>query len=194
MAAKKILMIVGDYVEDWEVIVPFDALRMVGHTVHAVCPDKKEGDTVKTAVNYPDGTDQFYIEDRGHLFPLNATFADINVADYDALVIPGGRMAEYVRTYPIVVDAVKHFADSDKPMAVLCHGLQVLIPTGICKGRKMTGVYTVGCDLQAAGAEYIDKGHDGVVVDGNLVTGATFLAHPEWLAEFLKLLGTKITL
>lgn len=194
MAAKKILMIVGDYVEDWEVIVPFDALPMVGHTVHAVCPDKKAGETVRTAVNYPDGGAQFYIEDRGHLFTLNATFAEINVADYDALLIPGGRFAEYIRTYPQVVEAVQHFAQENKPMAVLCHGLQVLIPTGICKGRKLTGFPTVGCDLTAAGAEYVDKGLDGVVVDGNLVTGATFLSHSEWLAEFLKLLGTKISL
>ena len=194
MSAKKILMIAGDYTEDWEVIVPFDALRMVGHSVDAVCPDKKAGETIRTAVNYPDGGAQFYIEDRGHLFTLNATFAEINVADYDALLIPGGRMAEYIRGYPIVIETVQHFAAENKPMAVLCHGLQVLIPTGVCRGRTVTGFPTIGCDLQAAGAEYVDKGLDGVVVDGNLVTGATFLSHAEWLAEFLKMLGTKIEL
>jgi protease I len=193
MAAKKILMIVGDYVEDYEAMVPFQALAMVGHTVHAVCPDKKKGEMVRTAVNYLDGA-QFYCEVRGHDFALNATFADIKASDYDALLIPGGRFAEYVRYYPQVIETVQHFARENKPMAVLCHGLQVLIGADLCKGRTLTGFPTVGCDLKHAGAEFIDKGPAGVVVDGNLVTGASWYAHSEWLAEFLKLLGTKISL
>ncbi|MHC4179820.1 MAG: DJ-1/PfpI family protein [Planctomycetota bacterium] len=192
MAAKKILMIVGDYTEDYEAIVPFQALAMVGHTVHAVCPDKKEGETVRTAVNYMDGA-QFYREDRGHDFALNATFADIAAADYDALLIPGGRMAEYIRMFPQMIETVQHFARENKPMAVLCHGLQVLIGADLCKGRKLTGFPTVGCDLKHAGAEFLDKGLAGVVVDGNLVTGASWYAHSQWLAKFLELLGTKIT-
>lgn len=192
MAAKKILMIVGDYVEDYEAMVPFQALAMVGHTVHAVCPDKKEGETVRTAVNYMDGA-QFYCESRGHDFAVNATFDDINAADYDALLIPGGRFAEYIRKYPQVIEVVQHFARENKPMAVLCHGLQVLIGADLCKGRKLTGFPTVDCDLKHAGAEFVDRGLDGVVVDGNLVTGASFYSHPEWLAKFLEKLGTRIS-
>ena len=192
MAAKKILMIVGDYVEDYEAMVPFQALAMVGHMVHAVCPDKKAGETVRTAVNYPDGA-QTYCEVRGHDFILNTTFADVVVADYDALLIPGGRFAEYIRGYPQVIEVVQHFSQENKPIAILCHGLQILIGADLCKGRKLTGFPTISFDLKHAGAHYVDKGLDGVVVDGNLVTGASWLAHPEWLAKFLELLGTKIS-
>ena len=193
MAAKKILIIVGDYVEDWEVKVPFDALPMVGHKVDVVCPDKKKGEVVRTEVNYMDGA-QFYCANRGHDFTLNATFDEMNVEDYDALLIPGGRMAEYIRMYPQVIEVVQYFAHENKPMAVLCHGLQVLIGADLCKGRKLTGFPTIGCDLAAAGAEYVDMGLEGVVVDGNLITGASPFAHSKWLAELLKQLGTRITL
>ena len=90
MAVKKILMIVGDFVEDYEVMVPFQMLTMVGHSVHAVCPNKAAGETVATAIHDFEG-DQTYTEKRGHNFALNATFAEVDESQYDALVIPGGR-------------------------------------------------------------------------------------------------------
>ena len=125
MAAKKILMVCGDYCEDYETMVPFQALLAVGHTVHAVCPDKKAGDTIKTAIHDFEGA-QTYSEKPGHNFALNATFADVQVASYDALVIPGGRGPEYLRTYPAVVALVKHFFETNKPVAAVCHGAQLL--------------------------------------------------------------------
>ena len=96
MGAKKILMLVGDFVEDYEVMVPFQMLTMVGHTVHAVCPGKKAGESVRTAVHDFEG-DQTYSEKPGHNFSLNATFEAVKAEDYDALVIPGGRAPEYIR-------------------------------------------------------------------------------------------------
>ena len=193
MAAKKILMLVGDYVEDYEVMVPFQALIMIGHTVHAVCPGKKEGDIVRTAVHDFEG-DQTYSEKRGHNFTLNADFDSFNAEDYDALVIPGGRAPEYIRLNDKIVAAVRHFAEAKKPIAAVCHGAQVLIAAGVVSGRACTAYPAVGPDVKAAGGQWIEKAVDQAHVDGNIVTAPAWPAHPEFLAKFLGLLGTKIEL
>ena len=193
MAAKKILMIVGDYVEDYEVMVPFQALLMVGHMVHAVCPDKQAGEQVRTAVHDFEG-DQTYSEKPGHNFTLNATFAEIRAEDYDALVIPGGRAPEYIRLNPAVIQIVQHFAQEDKPLAAICHGAQVLAAAGVVKGKSCTAYPAVGPDVVTAGGEYVEIPVDQVHVDGNLVTAPAWPAHPEWLAAFLGVLGTRIEL
>jgi protease I len=191
MAAKKILMLVGDYVEDYEVMVPFQALLMVGHRVDAVCPDKKAGDQVRTAVHDFEG-DQTYSEKRGHNFTLNATFSDVKPEDYDALVIPGGRAPEYIRLNEAVLKAVQHFARSNKPIAAICHGGQVLAAAGVIEGKACTAYPAVGPDVKSAGGKWVDIAVDKAHVDGNLVTAPAWPAHPEWLAKFLEVLGTKI--
>lgn len=191
MAAKKILMLVGDFVEDYEAMVPFQALQMVGHTVHAVCPDKKAGDFVRTAVHDFEG-DQTYSEKPGHNFTLNAAFAEVNAEDYDALVIPGGRAPEYLRLNESVLKMVKHFSDSGKPIAAICHGAQILTAAGVVAGRTCTAYPAVGPEVKRAGGEYMDIPVDKAHTDANLVTAPAWPAHPEWLAQFLKVLGTQI--
>jgi protease I len=191
MGAKKILMIVGDYVEDYEVMVPFQALQMVGHAVHAACPGKKAGEQVRTAIHDFEG-DQTYSEKRGHNFTLNATFDDIKAENYDALVIPGGRAPEYIRLNEEVLKAVKHFADQNKPIAAICHGAQVLAAAGVIKGKSCTAYPAVGPDVKSAGADWVEVPVDQVHTDGNLVTAPAWPAHPAWLAAFLKVLGTKV--
>jgi protease I len=191
MAGKKILMLVGDFVEDYEVMVPFQALQMVGHTVHAVCPGKKAGEKVRTAVHDFEG-DQTYSEKPGHNFTLNATFDNINPADYDALVIPGGRAPEYIRMNERVLEIVRHFAENNKPIAAICHGAQVLTAAGVVKGRKINAYPAVGPEVKVAGGEYVELPWDKAIVDGNIVTAPAWPAHPDWLAKFLELLGTKI--
>lgn len=191
MSAKKILMIVGDYVEDYEVMVPFQALQMVGHTVHAVCPDKRAGEQVRTAVHDFEG-DQTYSEKRGHNFTLNATFAEVRAEDYDALVLPGGRAPEYLRLNPAVLDMVRHFAAAGKPIAAICHAAQLLAAAGVLKGRTCSCYPAVGPDVRLAGGEYVAVDWDKAHVDGNLVTAPAWTAHPEWLAKFLAVLGTRI--
>jgi protease I len=193
MSAKKILMLVGDYVEDYEVMVPFQSLLMVGHTVHAVCPEKAAGDQVRTAVHDFEG-DQTYSEKPGHNFALNATFAEVNAEDYDALVIPGGRAPEYIRLNEDVLDIVRHFVEENKPIAAICHGAQVLAAAGVLEGRSCSAYPAVGPDVKRAGGEYVDIPVDKAYVDGNLVTAPAWPAHPEWLAKFLEVLGTKIEL
>ncbi len=193
MAAKKILMLVGDFVEDYEVMVPFQALLMVGHTVHAVCPGRKAGETVRTAIHDFEG-DQTYSEKRGHNFRLNATFADLRVEDYDALVIPGGRAPEYLRLNDQVVQAVRHFAEKRKPIASICHGAQILAAAGVVDGRGCSAYPAVGPEVTRAGGKYVEVPMDGAHVDGNLVTAPAWPAHPAWLAKFLQVLGTRITL
>lgn len=191
MGAKKILMLVGDFVEDYEVMVPFQALLMVGHTVHAVCPEKKAGDTIRTAVHDFEG-DQTYSEKPGHNFTLNASFEEIIAQDYDALVIPGGRAPEYIRLNPQVLDMVRHFADADKPIAAICHGPQVLAAAGVLGGKQCSAYPAVGPDVQGCGGTYEDIPVDQAHVDGNLVTAPAWPAHPDWLAKFLAVLGTRI--
>jgi protease I len=193
MAAKKILMLVGDFVEDYEVMVPFQMLLMVGHDVHAVCPDKKKGQTVKTAIHDFEG-DQTYSEKPGHNFALNATFADVKAEDYDALVIAGGRAPEYLRLNAKVIAIVKHFAGANKPIAAICHGPQILVTADVLKGKKATCYPAVGPDITTAGGEYVDVPVTDAVTDGKLVTAPAWPAHPKWIAAFLKVLGTEITL
>jgi protease I len=193
MAGKKILQLVGDFVEDYEVMVPFQALQMVGHTVHAVCPDKKAGQAVRTAIHDFEG-DQTYSEKRGHDFALNATFADVKVADYDALLISGGRAPEYIRLNDRVLEIVREFAKADKPIAAICHGAQVLTAAGVVEGKTVSAYPAVAPEVRVAGGEYADIGMNEAHVDGKLVTAPAWPAHPAWLGHFLTVLGTKIEL
>ena len=191
MAAKKILMLVGDFVEDYEAMVPFQMLQMVGHTVHAVCPDKKPGERVRTAIHDFEG-DQTYSEKPGHLFAINADFATVDPAKYDALVIPGGRSPEYLRLNPRVIEIVRHFATENKPIAAICHGAQLLAAAGVLGGRECSAYPACGPDVTRAEGKYMAIPVDAAHVDGNLVTAPAWPAHPAWLAAFLKVLGTKI--
>lgn len=189
--AKKLLMLVGDFVEDYEVMVPFQALQMVGHEVHAVCPDKQAGDTVKTAIHDFEG-DQTYSEKPGHNFQLNATFDDVREAEYDALVIPGGRAPEYLRLNERVIEIVQHFAREDKPIAAVCHGAQILAAAGVLEGKSCSAYPACGPEVTRAGGRYADIEVTEAEVDGNLVTAPAWPAHPAWLAAFLRVLGTRI--
>ena len=193
MAAKKILMLVGDYAEDYETMVPFQALTMVGHIVHAVCPDKKAGEHVQTAIHDFDGA-QTYSEKPGHRFALNADFADIDAADYDALLIPGGRAPEYLRLNDRVLNIVRHFAAHKKPIAAVCHGAQLLAAAGVLDGRECSAYPACAPEVTLAGGRYQAIPVDSAHTDGNLVPAPAWPAHPAWLAQFLQVLGTRITL
>ncbi|MBB3013879.1 DJ-1/PfpI family protein [Cupriavidus alkaliphilus] len=189
--AKKILMLVGDYAEDYETMVPFQALQMVGHAVDAVCPDKRAGDACATAVHDFEG-DQTYSEKRGHNFTLNATFAEIDPAGYDALVIPGGRAPEYLRLNARVLEIVRHFAQAGKPIAAVCHGAQLLAAAGVLEGKTCSAYPACAPEVKLAGGTYAEIAVDQAHTDGNLVTAPAWPAHPAWLAQFLAVLGTRI--
>lgn len=193
MAVKRILMPVGDFVEDYEVMVPFQALQMVGHEVHAICPDKRPGDSVRTAVHdFED--DQTYSEKPGHNFTVNADFATTDPADYDALVIPGGRAPEYLRLNERLIEIVRQFAAADKPIAAVCHGQQILVAAGVLEDRNITAYPALKPDVEQAGGRWceINETLSNAYVDGNLVTAPCWPAHPEWLRKFLEVLGTRI--
>jgi len=189
---KKILMLVGDFVEDYEVMVPFQALIMVGHVVHAVCPGKKAGETVKTAVHDFEG-DQTYSEKPGHRFTLNAAFDEVKASAYDALIVPGGRAPEYLRLDERVLALVRQFAEANKPLAAVCHGVQILTAAGVVKGRSCTAYPACAPEVVAAGGTFVPKAVDEVHADGNLITAPAWPAHPAWLAKLLEALGTKIS-
>ena len=191
MGTAQLLMIVGDYVEDYEVMVPFQALQMVGHTVHAICPDKKSGEFVRTAIHDFEG-DQTYSEKRGHNFVLNATFADVNPHDYDGLVVPGGRAPEYLRLNPKVLAIVRYFCEADKPIAALCHGAQILAAARIISGKRVNAYPACAPEVELAGGIFVPVAITDAVVDGKLVTGPAWPAHPTWLAKFLEVLAAHL--
>ena len=193
MPQKKILMLVGDFVEDYEVMVPFQMLLLVGHQVDAVCPDKKAGEQVATAIHDFEG-DQTYTEKRGHNFTLNADFDSVQSESYDGLVIPGGRAPEYLRLNQRVLEIIRHFATANKPIAALCHGPQMLCAAGVLDGKSCTAYPALRPDIELAGGNWIDpsEGLDSAHVDGNLVTAPAWPAHPAWIRAFLDVLGTPV--
>jgi len=193
MPAKRILMLVGDYVEDYEVMVPFQMLIMVGHDVDAVCPDKRAGETVATAIHDFEG-EQTYSEKRGHNFRLTADFDQVQAESYDALVIPGGRAPEYLRLDPRVIALVRHFAEAKKPIAAICHGPQILSAAGVLRERACTAYPALQPELTAAGAKWVPHSAnlDNAHIDGNLVTAPAWPAHPAWMRAFLQVLGTPV--
>jgi protease I len=193
MAQKKILFLTGDYAEDYETMVPFQMLQMVGHVVHAVCPEKVAGDKIITAIHDFEG-DQTYSEKRGHYFVLNASFADVQAASYDALMIAGGRAPEYLRLNSKVIEIVKHFATANKPIAAVCHGIQILTAADVVRGKRLTAYPAVGPEVTIAGGHFEAVNVYEAVTAGNLVTAPAWPAHPQWIAAFLKVLGTKIEL
>jgi protease I len=185
--AKKLLMIVGDFAEDYEVMVPFQALQIVGHEVHAVCPDKKKGDKIITAVHQMEQY-QTYTESNGHFFELNYSFDSVKADDYDGLVLPGGRAPEYLKMNPNVIKICQHFLDSDKPIAAVCHGISILTLLNNIKGRTMTCFPTVMFEVKFAGAVYQEAKFEEAVVDKNIVTAVAWTGHVEWLRKFLEVL------
>jgi protease I len=193
MAAKKILFLTGDFAEDYETMVPFQALQMVGHTVDAVCPGKKAGDKIKTAIHDFEG-DQTYTEKPGHLFALNASFDQVDVGNYDALMIAGGRAPEYLRLNDRVIEIVQQFAQASKPIAAVCHAAQLLAAADVIRGKRISAYPACAPEVRLAGGEYAQIEVDQAVTDGNFVTAPAWPAHAQWLAQFLKLLGTEIKL
>jgi len=193
MSGKKILFLTGDFAEDYETMVPFQAMQVVGHTVHAVCPGKKAGDTIKTAIHDFEG-DQTYTEKPGHLFALNANFDDVNVENYDALMIAGGRAPEYLRMTDRALQIIREFDKANKPIAAICHGAQLLTAADVIRGKKISAYPACAAEVTLAGAEYANINVDDAITDGHFVTAPAWPAHPKWLAQFLVLLGTKISL
>ena len=189
MSSKRILMLVGDFVEDYEAMVPFQMLLMVGHHVDSCCPDKQAGDTVKTAIHDFEG-DQTYSEKVGHNFGITIGFEEAVAAEYDALVIPGGRAPEYLRLDQRVLDLVCKFHGAGKPIAAICHGPQILAAAGIINGRSISCYPAVSPEITLSGGNYIETAatFDNAHIDGNLVTAPAWPAHPNWIASFLKVL------
>lgn len=183
----KILMITGDFTEDYETMVPFQTLMACDHMVDAVCPGKAAGDTVKTAIHDFEG-DQTYTEKPGHNFALNASFADTDPAAYDALVIPGGRAPEYLRLNPDVLAMIRHFFDAGKPVAAICHGAQLLSAAGVLEGRTCSAYPACAPEVTASGGTFAEIAVTDAVTDGNLVTAPAWPAHPAWMKQFMALL------
>lgn len=182
----RVLMITGDFVEDYENMVPFQALIAMGHEVDAVCPDKKAGESIATAIHDFEG-DQTYTEKRGHNFVLNADFSSIDISDYDALYLPGGRAPEYLRLNSKVIDIIQAFSANNQPIAAICHGAQLLTAAGVIEGKKVSAYPACAPEVTLAGGEYVSLEMDQAITDGQLVTAPAWPAHPEFLKQFTAL-------
>jgi len=189
---KKILMLAGDFVEDYEVMVPYQALLSVGCEVDVVCPSKKKGEIIATAIHDFVGF-QTYVELRGHNFQLNQTFESINLEDYAGLYICGGRAPEYIRLNEGVILATQYFFDKNLPVAAICHGIQILTASNVLQGRTLTAYPTIGPDIKLAGGNYQEIAADQAITEGNLTTSPAWPGHPAILKEFYKLLGIHIS-
>lgn len=190
---KKILMLVGDYVEDYETMVPFQFLVALGYQVHTVCPEKKAGDTVATAIHDFEG-EQTYSEKRGHNFAINYDFNAVDTTQYVGLVIPGGRAPEYLRMNQRVLEIVNEFNTAQKPIAAVCHGPQILAAAGVLQGKTCSAYPACSAEVKLAGGQFAEISVTEAVTDGNLVTAPAWPAHPAWLAQFVALLGAKISI
>ena len=190
--SKKVLMLVGDFVEDYEIMVPYQALLSVGVEVDVVCPGKKKGEQIATAIHDFVGF-QTYAELRGHNFTLNQTFESINLEDYDGLYVCGGRAPEYIRLNEGVILATRYFFDKNLPVAAICHGIQILTAANVVKGRTLTAYPAVGPEVTLAGGTFKEINADEAFTDGNLTTSPAWPGHPAILKEFYKLLGITIS-
>ncbi len=191
--SKQILMLVGDYAEDYETMVPFQFLTSLGYTVHAVCPDKNEGESIATAIHDFEG-EQTYSEKRGHNFAINYNFEAVHTADYVGLVIPGGRAPEYLRMNERILEIVREFDAAKKPIAAVCHGAQILAAADVLKGRTCSAYPACAAEVKLAGGTYADIEVTEAVTDGHLITAPAWPAHPAWMAQFIQALGATVTI
>jgi protease I len=189
---RKLLLIAGDYAEDYELMVPFQALGAFGFEVDAVCPGKKAGETIRTAIHDFDGA-QTYSEKPGHLFRLNATFAEVSPPQYAGLVLPGGRAPEYLRLDPKVIEIVREFFSAQKPVAAVCHAVQILAAADVLKDRRCTAYPACAPEVTLAGGQYVAVPIDQAYTEGLLVTAPAWPAHAPWIKAFIELLGVKVT-
>lgn len=191
--SKQILMLVGDYAEDYETMVPFQFLVGLGYTVHTVCPDKKSGDHIATAIHDFEG-EQTYSEKRGHNFAINYNFSEVNTANYVGLVIPGGRAPEYLRMNERILEIVREFDTAQKPIAAVCHGAQILAAADILQGRLCSAYPACAAEVKLAGGQYAEIAVTEAVTDGHLITAPAWPAHPAWMAQFIQALGATVHL
>ncbi len=188
---KRVLILAGDYTEDYEIMVPYQALEMVGVRADVVCPGKSEGEFIRTAIHDFEG-DQTYSEKPGHNFRLNTSFEYLKLEQYDGLFLTGGRAPEYLRLDERVLDIVRYFMELNKPVAAICHGVQILTAADVLRGRKVTAYPAVRPEVTAVGGIFVEKEGDQALTDGNLVTAPAWPGNVEILKGLLDLLGIRI--
>lgn len=192
MAGKKILMLTGEFTEEYEIFVFQQGMEAVGHTVHVVCPDKKAGDKIQTSLHDFEGH-QTYIERYGHLADINKTFSEVKLEEYDAVYCAGGRGPEYIRTDKRIQAMVRHFHETGKPIFTICHGVQILIAVdGVVKGKRVGALGACEPEVRLAGGTYVDLSPTEALVDGNMVSAKGWTALAAFMRECMKVLGTEI--
>ncbi len=192
MAGKKILMLTGEFTEEYEIFVFQQGMEAVGHTVHVVCPDKKAGEKIQTSLHDFEGH-QTYVERFGHLADINKTFSDVKLTDYDAVYCAGGRGPEYIRTDKRVQAMVRHFHETNKPIFTICHGVQILIAVdGVVRGKKVAALGACEPEVVLAGGTYIDVKPTEAYVDGTMVSAKGWTGLAAFMRACMKVLGTEI--
>lgn len=187
----KVLMIAGDFTEDYELMVPFQTLSVVGVQVDVVCPKKRSGDFIITAIHDFEGF-QTYTEKPGHKFTLNASFDTLALEKYQGLFLTGGRSPEYLRLDKEILNTVRWFMTKNLPVAAICHGVQILTAADVVRGRTLTAYPAVRPEITSCGGLYVEVNFDESVVDGNLITAPAWPGNVSLLRNFIHALGIKI--
>jgi protease I len=181
----RVLILTGDAAEDLEVMYPYQRLLEEGYEVDIAAPSKKKLQFV--VHDFVEGFDT-YTEKPGHSWQADVAFADVDPAQYVAVIVPGGRAPEYIRNDPDCQRIIKHFFTEDKPVAQLCHGPLVPAAAGVLSGRRTAAYPALATDVALAGAEFVDGAG---VVDGVVVSGRAWPDHPTWMREFMQVLRSK---
>ncbi|MBP7000865.1 DJ-1/PfpI family protein [Amaricoccus sp.] len=188
----KILMLTGEFTEEYEIYVYQQGMEAIGHTVHVVCPDKKKGEMIRTSLHDFEGH-QTYLERYGHLAEINKTFAEVDVTEYDAVYCAGGRGPEYIRTDKRVQAMVKHFHDEGKPIFTICHGVQILVAVdGVVKGKRVGALGACEPEVRLAGGTYVDLSPTESLIDGNMVSAKGWTALAAFMRDCNTVLGTEV--
>ncbi|WP_396667383.1 DJ-1/PfpI family protein [Microbacterium sp. R86528] len=179
---SKILIITGDAAETLEVFYPLHRLQEAGYEVHIGAPEKR-----KLQFVVHDFVDDFdtYTEKPGHTWNADIALADVNPADYVAIVVPGGRAPEYLRNNEEAKRIVRYFFEKNNPVAATCHGPLLLAAAGVLEGRTSAAYPELAIDVEVVGGVF-ENG--GAVVDGNLVSSRAWPDNGTWMKAFLEVL------
>jgi protease I len=185
VSKPKVLILTGDAAESLEVLYPYQRLLEEGYEVHIAAPTKKK---LRFVVHdFEPGYDT-YTEKPGYSWEADLAFADVNPADYAAVVVPGGRAPEHIRNNADCRQIIQHFFTYDKPVAQICHAPLALLAAGVLKGKRTAAYPALEPDVRAAGAEFVNA---EVVIDGNMISARAWPDHPAWMREFIRLLRKK---
>lgn len=176
--SRKILIVTGDAGESYETLYAIHRFREAEWEPVVAAPSRRRLHLVMH--DFEPGWDT-YVERPGYQVVADLTFSEVQVEEYEAILLLGGRAPEYLRNDARLLDIVRAFRDQDRWVFAICHGIQVLITAGLAKGARLTAYEHVRSEVEIAGGTYVST--EQAVRDGKMVTGQTWQSHPEFYRE-----------